>query len=105
MIFYNLLSQKLIPLSLQVFCGLTEIPKKQFELLMNFSWSAYSVLLANTWAEHLVVVGIEPVTFQLQVGLTQSSCMSAASRLKSASDVPADDSAGDSQVRWGQSAS
>lgn len=48
MIFYNLLSQKLIPLSLQVFCGLTEIPKKQFELLMNFSWSAYSVLLANT---------------------------------------------------------
>lgn len=45
--------------------------------------------------EHLVNVGIKPVIFELQVGLTQSSCMSAGSRVKSGSDVAADDSAGD----------
>lgn len=41
------------------------------------------------------MVGVEPVTLQLQVGLTQSSCMSAGSQVKSGSDVPADGSAGD----------
>lgn len=51
------------------------------------------VLHKNPSAEHLVVVGIEPVTLQLQVGLTQSSCMSAA-QVKSGSDAAAD-SAGD----------
>lgn len=41
----------------------------------------------------------EPVTPQLQVGLTQSSCMSAAPQLKSGSDVPADESTGGFWVR------
>lgn len=44
-------------------------------------------------------VGKEPVTFSLQVGRTPtlSSCTSAAPQLKSGSDVPADDSSGDSR--------
>lgn len=53
---------------------------KIIELVKNLSRSGVSVLFKNT-LEHLVAVEMEPVTFQLQVGLTQSSCMSAGSQV------------------------
>lgn len=39
--FYNFLSQKLIPLSLKVFCRLTESPNKQY---LNFLWISAGLL-------------------------------------------------------------
>lgn len=45
----------------------------------------------TTLNRRAVAVGTEPVTSRLWVGLTQSSCASAAPQLKSASDVPLED--------------